>query len=86
MRTFHIFHAVCPEFTEALDQHRQYVGSVTAESVEQAFVRSQNLERHWNQQKPCRSTSIGDIIQEEGQDIDYLVAGIGFKVLIDCHE
>jgi hypothetical protein len=82
MKTYHIFHAVMPQFEEIIEQERKYVGSVLAESLEHAFVRSQNLERHWNQQSPCRSTSVGDVIQSEDNNIDYLVAGIGFKALI----
>lgn len=82
MKTYHIFHAVMPQFEEHAEQERKYVGSVLAESLEHAFVRSQNHERHWNQQSPCRSTSVGDVIQSEDNDIDYLVAGVGFKALI----
>ena len=81
MKKFHIFHAELPSFTEEPEQKRKYAGCVVAESLEQAFVRSQNLDRHWNQKKPCRSTSVGDVIQVD--DTDYLVTGTSFVALIE---
>lgn len=80
MKQYYIFHAVLPSFDEEVEQERKYVGSVCAESLEQAYQKSQNLDRHWNKYAPCRSTSVGDVIQED--DVDYLVAGIGFKAII----
>lgn len=84
MKTYHIFHAVHPSFEEVVDQHRKYVGSVIAESLDEAYTKSQNFDRYWNREKPCRSTSIGDVIQED--DVDFMVAGIGFTMIVRNHE
>lgn len=84
LKEYHILHAELPSFTEEPQQKRKCVGSVFAESIEDAFLKSQNHTRHWNIQKPCRSTSIGDVIQDDG--VDYIVAGVGFKALVEvCH-
>lgn len=82
MKTYHIFHAINPQFEENVNQQRKYAGSVEADSLEQAYFKSQNWERHWNQQSPCRSTSVGDVIQDEDA-VDFLVAGVGFRALIE---
>lgn len=80
MKQYYIFHAVMPSFTEEPVQERKYVGSVCAESLEDAYQKSQNFDRHWNKYAPCRSTSVGDVIQED--DVDYVVAGVGFNAII----
>lgn len=80
MKEYHILHAVLPSYTDEPQQERKHVGSVVAASLEEAFIKSQNLERHWNKHKPCRSTSVGDVIQDG--DVDYVVSGVGFNILI----
>lgn len=79
MKTFFILHAVVPTFDEEPDQYRKCVGEVTATCLEEAYFKSQNLDRHWNKTKPCRSTSIGDVIQVD--DKNFLVAGSGFLLI-----
>lgn len=84
MKTYHIFHAVNPCFEEVEDQQRKYVGSVEATCLEEAYFKTQNFDRYWNKYKPCRSTSIGDIIQQD--DVDFMVAGVGFTMIVRNHE
>ncbi len=86
MKQYHIFHATHPgvRFTETEIQPRQYVGFVEANSIEKAFKLSQNLESNWNPTNPCRSTSVGDVIQDD--DKFFMVCGIGFKELIRPEE
>jgi len=81
MGQYHIFHAVNPTFTEDKVQQRKYVGFVEAESEEMAYQKSQNFEELWNPTNPCRSTSVGDVIQ--GNDGFYLVKNFGFELLND---
>jgi hypothetical protein len=78
MRTFHIYHAVNPTFTSEFNQERELVGTVSAESLEDAYVRSQNIGGHWNPINHCRSTSIGDVIQDTKDGVQYVVFEIGF--------
>ena len=80
MRQFDIYHATgADRFTETEVQPRELVGSVLADNIDQAYERSQNLSSDWNPDKPCRSTSMGDIIQDG--DKQYLVCGLGFRLL-----
>lgn len=83
MEQFHIYHATQPGlmFTETIEQPRKYAGFVQANSLEEAFKLSQNLEGEWNPVNPCRSTSIGDVIQADNGF--YMVKGIGFELLDD---
>lgn len=76
---YHIHQANPPLFTEDVHQYRDYVGFVEANSLEEAFRLSQNGEKPWNEAKPCRSTSVGDIIQ--APDGFYMVKNIGFQKL-----
>jgi hypothetical protein len=78
-RTFTLYHATGPNaFTEVEDQERKYAGWVRATSLEEAFRKSQNTDKPWFINN-CRSTSVGDVIQD-GKD-RYLVCGSGFKLL-----
>lgn len=80
MKQYYIFHAISPlKFTETEIQPREYTGFVVADSLEKAFILSQNDENVWNTANPCRSTSVGDVIQDD--DKFYMVCGIGFKEL-----
>ena len=82
MKVFNIYHAVGPDkFTETEDQIRIYAGHVEAMSLEQAFIRSQNLEFYWNAESPCRSTSIGDVIETNGKF--HMVCSTGFRLLVE---
>ena len=83
MKQYHIYHATTPglRFTETKDQPREYVGFVEAENEQIAYQKSQNFELPWNPSNPCRSTSVGDVIQ--GDEGFFLVKGIGFELLDD---
>jgi hypothetical protein len=87
-KQYHIFHSTEKEhmFTEEEKQTRVYAGFVMANSLSEAFALSQNEtdeEGHhvsWNDtDKSVRSTSVGDIIQDD--DGFYLVLNTGFKFL-----
>jgi hypothetical protein len=83
MRQFHIHHATSSlMFTETEKQPRQYVSFVEANSLEDAFIKSQNdFNDDWStEDKPLRSTSVGDIIQDD--DKFFMICGIGFRELI----
>jgi hypothetical protein len=85
MKQYHIFHATSPlRFTETQIQPREYTGFVYANSIEHAFTLSQNDENVWNTANPCRSTSVGDIIQDG--DKFFMVCGTGFKELVEPEE
>jgi len=58
---------------------RRYVGSVEAYSLNGAFTAAQNHNNDWGKLGQ-RSTSVGDIIQDE--DGFHLVCNIGFETLL----
>lgn len=79
MSQYHIHLATDPKkmFQEIDRQPREYAGFVEANSLDEAFKNSQNLDESWNKQSPCRSTSVGDVIQN---DVGfYMILGQGFK-------
>lgn len=83
MEQYHIYHCTQAgvRFTETENQPRVYAGFVQADSLEEAYMLSQNQGDGdvWNAVNPCRSTSVGDVIQsDEGF---YMVCGIGFRLL-----
>ena len=84
MAQFHIYHSTGKDrFQEVENQPRIYAGFVQADSLEEAYMLSQNQGDGdiWNATNPCRSTSVGDVIQsDEGF---YMVCGIGFRLLDD---
>lgn len=79
MKQYHIHHCTNRLFKEVEKQPRKYAGIVEANSMEEAFQLSQNIEEPWNTVHPCRSTSVGDVIQED--DKLYMVCNVGFKEL-----
>ena len=79
MKQFHIHHSKSLLPLEIDIQPREYAGFVEAESLDEAYSKSQNFSGPWNPTNPCRSTSVGDIIQDD--DKFYMVCGIGFKLL-----
>lgn len=80
MEQYHIYHATGKnKFTEVVEQPREYAGYVFANSLEEAFVNAQNIDDEWNPTNPCRSTSVGDVIQAD--DGFYMVCSTGFKLL-----
>jgi len=44
--------------------------------LEEVFFQSQNLEEAWNEESPCRSTSVGDVVRFG--NTYWIVAGQGF--------
>lgn len=91
-KQYHIFHSTEKEhmFTEEEKQTRKYAGFVMATSLDEAFRLSQNDKEinghsdHWNENSPCRSTSVGDIIQDD-QGF-HLVMNVGFKFLFSADD
>ena len=80
MAQFHIYHSTGEDrFQEVENQPRIYAGFVEANSLEKAFIQSQNDENVWNTANPCRSTSVGDVI--ESDEGFYMVCGMGFRLL-----
>ena len=80
MQQYHIFHSTSAKaFTEETVQPREYVGYVEAQSLDDAYAKSQNDENPWNYE-PCRSTSVGDVIQSD--DGFFMVKKTGFQELI----
>lgn len=80
-KQFHIYHSTgINKFEEVEVQQREYAGFVIASSIQQAFELSQNVVESWNTVYPCRSTSVGDVIQDD--DKFFMVCGTGFKELI----
>jgi hypothetical protein len=80
MAQFHIYHSIGKDrFQEVENQLREYAGFVEANSLKEAYVLSQNQDENWNITNPCRSTSVGDVIQAD--DGFYMVCGTGFQLL-----
>jgi hypothetical protein len=48
--------------------------------LDSAYNYSQNNGSPWNESKPCRSTSVGDVIETENEGF-YVVASCGFDEL-----
>jgi hypothetical protein len=81
MSLYLIYHCYEPNGFQEIDvQPRKYVGCVEATSLDEAFYLSQNFDEPWNPTTPCRSTSVGDVIQSD--DDFFMVCGSGFKLLV----
>jgi hypothetical protein len=81
LKQYHVYHAINKQyrFTETEKQPREYAGFVLAKNMEEAFKLSQNdFSPEW-QKYGVRSTSVGDIIQDDYGF--YMVCGTGFKLL-----
>lgn len=76
MAQYHIYQANNPTFDQTIKQFRQYAGVVEADTLNEAYALSQNVDEPWNKYKPCRSTSVGDVIQ--APDGFHLVCNVGF--------
>lgn len=80
MKQYHIFHAIgSDKFSPVEQQPRSYAGTVYAESLDDAYMKSQNFNGIWNTADPFRSTSIGDVIVDG--DTSYMVMPVGFVVI-----
>ena len=81
MKTFNIYHPYGGQLNThciPAQYEYQYVASISAESVESAFVAAQN-ENDDYAENGVRSTSVGDIIQCDNDETCYLVKPIGFQ-------
>ena len=80
MPLYNIFHCINPTFSEDFDQLRDFEGVVEADSLEDAYLKTQNLDEYgWNGSNESRSTSVGDLIQEQASGELFMVMGFGFK-------
>jgi hypothetical protein len=81
LKMFHIYHSVNPitRFTEAENQLREYVGFVMATDMEHAYKMAQNDFNSDYQKYKVRSTSVGDLIQDNYGF--YMVCDKGFKLI-----
>lgn len=54
------------------------------DNYEDVFSKSQNVDDNWNQEFPCRSTSVGDVIVQIGStaSVAQVVAPCGFMPVI----
>jgi hypothetical protein len=81
MALYLIYHCYEPNGFQEVDvQPRKYVGCVEAISLDEAYYLSQNFDEPWNPITPCRSTSVGDIIQSD--DDFFMVCNSGFQLLL----
>lgn len=85
---FDIYHSFRSNFlAESLPKESyQKVATVTAYSLEDAYMKSQNIESCWindpdvdSALENCRSTSVGDIIINNDENQAYMVMDIGFE-------
>ncbi len=83
-----IYHQTSPNFrpyTEQFDRDKfTSVGVLSTDlsgddALEAIYCRTQNLSAPWNPNAPCRSTSVGDVMEIEGEY--YSVAPCGFTRL-----
>ena len=79
---WNIFHCINPTFSEDIEQERSYEGSVEAESLQDAYIKTQNLDEYgWNGDVESRSTSVGDLIQNDDTEEIFMVMDFGFKAI-----
>lgn len=83
LKMYHIHHCINKlyMFTEKENQPRKYIGYVYAENLEDAYRKAQNEDWQASEYKgyKVRSTSIGDLIQDDYGF--YMVLGQGFKLI-----
>lgn len=88
MKRYYIFHCTSTMmFREIRIQPRRCMGYVEANSLDQAYKLSQNILdpwQYWNKTDPCRSTSIGDVIQCDNEF--HMVSFIGFKIIEQAYQ
>lgn len=81
MKTFHIYHPEHGEMNHNCERgvyNYEHVATVQAISMEAAFVKAQNDFSEMYEKLSLRSTSVGDLIREEGED-PYMIMGTGFE-------
>ena len=82
MRTFLIHQQVKP--LESRNSEFEMVGIVKAVSHNAVFTATQNFEEHWNTDEPCRSTMVGDVIEDITRDLEtpicYRIDDVGLSV------
>lgn len=81
LNMYHIYHAINKKymFSEHEKQPRKYIGFVLAKDMNEAFTLSQNDFNPDYRKFRARSTSVGDIIQDNYGF--YMVCNTGFKLL-----
>lgn len=81
LKTFHIYHCINKKYTfqEVEQQPRRYVGFVLANNMQEAFHLSQNDFGIEYRKYKARSTSVGDIIQDDYGF--YMVTSNDFKLV-----
>ncbi len=81
LSTFHIFHTVDKKtsFEEVEHQPRKYIGSVLAKDIDHAYKMAQNDFNPEYEKFKVRSTSVGDLIQDDYGY--YMVCNQGFKLI-----
>jgi len=81
LKMFHIYHSMNKKymFSEHEHQPREYIGYVMAKDIDDAFVKSQNDFGEEYREYKKRSTSVGDLIQDDYGF--YMVCNIGFKLI-----
>lgn len=78
MKEFRILHL---DKLEDTTSPLREVGIVEAKNFQDAFVKSQNLDDSWNPDTLCRSTSIGDYIEDVESEEIQQVMSIGFRIV-----
>lgn len=96
MPAYSVYHAVSPTFDESvsfhgpIDERYERVAVVLADSLDEVYGRTQNIDKPWLQnpgvlssEMQARSTSVGDVLMvtENGSRDAYRVAPMGFTKL-----
>lgn len=85
---FDIYHSKQSNFfAESLPKESyQTVATIEASSLDEAYLKSQNIDSCWvndpdvdSTLENCRSTSVGDIIINNDENQAYMVMDIGFE-------
>lgn len=83
-----VYHQMSPNYRpyiQAFDRNRfSCVGILNTDlsgedALEAVYCKTQNISAPWNREKPCRSTSVGDVLEIGGEY--FSVAPIGFTRL-----
>ena len=83
MGEYKIYHAITMAHQLAVDslQPRNHVGNVEADSLDDAYEKSNNIIEQWAPGQ--RSTSIGDVIEDVKAGTYHLVISIGFRQITE---
>jgi len=66
------------------DKDYTLVATVEADDLDEAYAMTQNVEKAWNTEKPCRSTSVGDVlkVEKEHHRKFHVVAACAFDTFV----